>query len=162
MFLLSMFSVLFHVLFCTKDLFCCGCLSGVLCVIFVIVSQCFASLTYDKMSNLNNKILTYTVFILGEIKYNLGSQLEVEFEYIRTSLLLLTSSNSLDSVQAGQGMLSKLNYAGMPLSSPAVSTALLRFEREFFFRFFFISVFQLRTDHHQHWCFWWLDLYVHF
>lgn len=57
----------------------------------------------------------------------------------------LHSSNSLDSVQAGQGMLSKLNYAGMPLSSSAVSTALLRSER-FFFRFFFISVVQLRTD----------------
>lgn len=51
----------------------------------------------------------------------------------------LHSSNSLDSVQAGQGMLSKLNYAGMPLSSSAVSTALLRSERFFFWVFFHIS-----------------------
>ena len=52
--------------------------------------------------------------------------------YQNLSPATYTSSNSLDSVQAGQGMLSKLNYAGMPLSSSAVSTALLRFERDFF------------------------------
>ena len=53
--------------------------------------------------------------------------------YQNLSPATYTSSNSLDSVQAGQGMLSKLNYAEMPLLSSAVSTALLRFERDFFF-----------------------------